>query len=119
MFDIYEVKNSTFTVLIFEQAIMKKVFGFLVVSMLMFSAFAQQGQESKNANQLQKRIEDLKGTYELRYLGDDRSLPMLPSNLADIIEKNRKPNEINSVLLNEKLQLIIYPANRTLPAKTN
>ena len=97
---------------------MKKIIVFLMV-LSCLSIAAQQAGKAENANVLQKRIDDLKGTYELRYLSDDRLLPMLPSNLADIIEKNRKPNETTTVLLNEKLQLIIYPANRTAPVKTN
>ena len=97
---------------------MKNIIVFLMVFSCL-SVAAQQAGKAENVNLLQRRIDDLKGTYELRYLSDDRMLPMLPSNLADIIENNRRPNETNTVLLNEKLQLIIYPANRTAPVKTN
>ena len=98
---------------------MKKILNSIIAVLFFFTAMAQQANETKPVNLLQKHIDDLKGTYEIRYLNDERRMPMLPSNLADIIEKNRKPTETNKVLLSENLELIIYPANRLSPAKTN
>ena len=98
-----------------QQAKMKKILNSIIAMLLFFTAMAQQANETKPVNLLQKRIDDLKGTYELRYLSNDRMMYSLPSNLADIIDKNRKATENNTILLNEKLQLIIYPANHLYP----
>ena len=89
---------------------MKKMF---VAGCLLASCFLLQaqttGEGTAKANP-QKRLDELKGTYELRYT--TRALALLPSNLAEIIELNRKKTEVNTIRLNENVEVLIYPLNQ-------
>lgn len=89
--------------------LMKKI---LMVGFLInygFSVFAQQTVEVDTALSMQQLLNELKGTYELKYTG--RMLPVLPSNLAEIIEQNRKETVLTVIKLNEQVELVIYPGN--------
>ena len=78
----------------------------LVIHLTVFS----QNSEQPSKPVAQQKLDLLKDTYELK--SDSRLMPMLPSNLADIIEKNRKEDETNVIQLQEHLELIIYPRNQ-------
>ena len=90
---------------------MKKILSTLVFLISFFFMFSQTNQEV-----LKKKLEALRGTYEIRQLdkgsndGRERGrYGTLPENLADVIETNRKETEINRIMLNENVELVIYP----------
>lgn len=67
----------------------------------------------------QQKLDALKGTYEIR-TQNPRVPYVLPSNLAGIIEKNRKESETTQLQLSDNVLLIIYPQKNnagTTPAK--
>lgn len=65
--------------------------------------------QSNNATEAQKKLDALKGTYEIKR--SVREMVMLPSNLAEIITSNRKEKEVSVVKLNATTDLVIYPAS--------
>lgn len=67
-------------------------------------------QSSGGVTPQQQQLDALKGTYEIKMAG--RQPGVLPSNLAEIIEKNRKENEITTLKLSESITLVIYPKNQ-------
>ncbi|HLP52104.1 MAG TPA: hypothetical protein VK154_14545 [Chitinophagales bacterium] len=89
----------------------KNLISLLLLLMVAFSSNAQVNSNKGEVPELQKKIDALKGTYELKAI-DARIMTSLPSNLAEIIEKNRKDTEDNSYTLNENTILIIYSKNR-------
>lgn len=88
---------------------MKSLLVTLCILVIHLTAFSQNS-EQPSKPVAQQKLDLLKDTYELK--SDSRLMPMLPSNLADIIEKNRKENETNVIQLQEHLELIIYPRNQ-------
>jgi len=80
----------------------------VVFAALSGPALCQQSQ-GKELPVEQKKLDLLKGTYQV--VNNSREMPMLPSNLADIIEQNRKESELNTIKLNDNVTLIIYPKN--------
>lgn len=68
---------------------------------------AQTAGSTKSIPVEQTRLDQLKGTYELKQTS--REMGVLPSNLAQIIESRRKENTYDTVYLNSYWQLIIYP----------
>ena len=97
----------------------KNLVSLLLLLMLALGAHAQSNSSKGEVPELQKKMDGLKGTYEVKAI-DARIMTSLPSNLADIIEKNRKENEDNSLILNENTILIIYSKSRvadSMPGK--
>lgn len=97
----------------------KNFISLLLLLMVAFSSNAQANSNKGEVPELQKKIDALKGTFELKVI-DARVMTSLPSNLAEIIEKNRKDAEDNSLALNENTILIIYSKSRvagTMPGK--
>ncbi|MFN8323665.1 MAG: hypothetical protein U0T74_13470 [Chitinophagales bacterium] len=88
---------------------MKSLIITLCILIIHLTVFPQNNEQSSKPL-AQQKLDLLKGTYELK--SDSRLMPMLPSNLADIIEKNRKENESNVIQLQNNLELIIYPRNQ-------
>ncbi|MBL0309247.1 MAG: hypothetical protein IPP77_06095 [Bacteroidetes bacterium] len=85
---------------------MKTLYTSLFLLLSLFS-FCQNQQGIEQPNEAQKKLNALKGTYEIKRLSRERYL--LPSNLADVIIKNRKAKELTVVKLNEGTELVIYP----------
>ena len=85
---------------------MRLFFTSLAFLLISFSLFSQNTSDAA-INPEQKKLDALKGTYEIRRSA--REMPLLPSNLADIISANRKENELNVVKLNETTKLLIFP----------
>jgi hypothetical protein len=100
-----------------EQAMIRKIYALaLLICFVSLHTFAQTA-VVKELPAAQRKLDALKGTYEL--LSNTREMAMLPSNLADIIEQNRKDSELTTMQLNGNLTLIIYPRNqvtRQIPA---
>lgn len=80
-------------------------------------ALAQNPNANAGTKTEQQKLEALKGTYEIR--PTSRQLYTLPSNLADIIESNRKEAETNTIQLNQYATLVIYPKNSIQNPKGN
>ncbi|HLP19041.1 MAG TPA: hypothetical protein VK174_01995 [Chitinophagales bacterium] len=89
----------------------KNFISLLLLLMVAFSSNAQANSNKGEVPELQKKIDALKGTFELKLI-NTRSVPALPSNLAEIIETNRKESEDNRLTLNENTILIIYSKSR-------
>lgn len=85
-------------------------FLFAVSGHAMLAQSSQKTQESQPT--LQQAIDALAGTYELRPRTDTRMSSTLPSNLAEIIEKNRKDSEDVVVHLNDMVDVLIYSKQR-------
>lgn len=83
----------------------------LAVNVLAFGQNDKPNQVS-NTSVLQQRINSLSGTYEIRARSGTRLQPQLPSNLADIIERNRQENEDVTVHLNEIFDVVVYSRKR-------
>lgn len=97
---------------------MKKLLPLFLFNLAFFCEISAQNTATKGAvPEQQKKLESLKGTYELRRTGNSRDMFMLPSNLADIIEANRKETTQETIKLNENVLLIILPKNQV--ANTN
>lgn len=90
---------------------------FLLISISLFS----QNTSDPAISPEQKKLDALKGTYEIRRSA--REMTLLPSNLADIISVNRKERERTVIKLNESTELIIFPQseirNSSLNTKSN
>ena len=87
---------------------MKKIVT-LVVTLAVFElSFSQTDNSSVQRSIQQQKLDALKGTYALK--SNSRTMSMLPSDLADIITRNRKEKEVNRIKLNEEVELIIYPS---------
>lgn len=90
----------------------------LPVLMVLYGT-AQTNTPAKAVPLQQQKLDALKGTYEIR-TQNPRVPYVLPSNLAEIIEKNRKENEATQLKLSENALVIIYPKKNnagTVPAK--
>lgn len=83
----------------------KTILTFLVCFSVAFVFSQEQNRSQTQAEQLKK----LDGTYTITSY---HRAYFLPSNLADIIEKNRLQDKQNSVQLSEGVTLIVYPANK-------
>ncbi|MFM2305346.1 MAG: hypothetical protein RLZZ367_15 [Bacteroidota bacterium] len=86
---------------------LKKLLSILPVLMVLYGT-AQTTTPAKAVPIEQQKLDALKGTYEIR-TQNPRIPYVLPSNLAEIIEKNRKEREATQLQLNENVLLIIYP----------
>lgn len=84
---------------------------FAIVFSCSLACNAQSATTTNDVPMEQKRLDALKGTYALENL-NPRLLSSAPSDLAAIIEKNRKDNDESRVQLNENLILVIYPRNK-------
>ncbi len=84
---------------------------FAIVFACSISCNAQSAASTNDVPIEQKRLDALKGTYALENL-NPRFPASVPSDLAAIIEKNRKDNEETRLRLNENIVLVIYPRNK-------
>jgi len=80
-------------------------------------AIAQNQNAATTAKTEQQKLDALKGTYEIK--ANSRQMVSMPSNLADIIESNRKETETNTLQLNEFATLVIYPKSSIQNPKGN
>ena len=86
---------------------MKKLIALLLL--IWGYSFAQTTSGEQYSKQ-QTKLDALKGTYEI--VNKSRGAIMLPSDLADIIEKNRKETDQTVITLNEQVEVTIYPKNK-------
>jgi hypothetical protein len=97
----------------FKKQAMIRIFAMLFAVLTCFAAFSQQSANKDQVPAQQQKLDALKGTYELKKTS--RNVASLPSNLAEIIENNRKEGETNTISLNQDVQLIIYPKKQIAP----
>lgn len=93
---------------------MKKTFLSVLVVLSFLGVFAQKSEYQKDVPEAQRKLDALKGTYDIK--NTSRNPGVFPSNLAEIIEKNRKDKELNTIQLTDDLVLIIYPKSQIVNA---
>lgn len=93
-----------------EQAMFKKLL-ILLPFFWVAQAHAQNAVSKPVVPLQQQQLDALKGTYELK-AANARHAFTLPSDLAQIIEKNRKKDEAVQIQLNDNITLIIFSKNQ-------
>ena len=91
---------------------MKKIIVTGCFMLCLLLAGAQNVSENPRKTEEQKKLDALQGTYKLVYSG--RTMSLLPSNLAELIEKHRKRNKINTIRLNDDVDVVIYPKRHSI-----
>lgn len=83
---------------------MKKV-ALLFLVLFVFNKSNAQSDQNRPIQTEQIKVE---GTYQIQVV-NSRNKANIPSNIAELVKKNRKPNEINYLKLGTEVRLMILP----------